>query len=194
MKFRIRGQREKDTRKEKKHLASYTEFGPAIPALKQVKNIICIASGKGGVGKSTVASNLAVYLKNQGQKVGLLDGDIYGPSQPKILGTDENQRPVMQDNMIVPAEHRGIKLISMGLLMDKDAALIWRAPMAMKAITQFLGQVNWGELDYLLIDLPPGTGDVQITLSQQAYLTGAILVTTPQDVAINVAQKGFKDV
>jgi ATP-binding protein involved in chromosome partitioning len=161
------------------------------PGINKVTNIIAIASGKGGVGKSTISVNLAVALAKSGARVGLLDADIYGPSQPGMLGSTK-QKPEIVGNMLIPVESHGVRFISMGLLLADDGPVIWRAPMAMKMIHQFLGSVVWGELDYLLIDLPPGTGDVQLTLAQQASLSGAIIVTTPQDVALSVARKGLK--
>lgn len=161
------------------------------PGLSGVKNIIAIASGKGGVGKSSVAANLAVALRHSGSSVGLLDADIYGPSQPGMFGAG-NDRPGIIENCIKPLSKHGISFISMGLLPGSDGPVVWRAPLAIKIIHQFLGNVLWGELDYLLIDLPPGTGDVQLTLAQQASLTGAIIVTTPQEIALGVARKGLK--
>ncbi len=160
-------------------------------ALSEVKHIVAIASGKGGVGKSTVSSNLAVALNETGAKVGLLDADIYGPSQPGMLGSGTD-KPKFSQNEIYPITRHGVNFVSMGLLLGEDAPVIWRAPMAMKMIQQFLGNVAWGELDYLLIDLPPGTGDVQLTLAQQASLSGAIIVTTPQQVSLGVARKGLR--
>src|SRR3954471_12663333 len=153
-----------------------------LPALSQVKHIVAIASGKGGVGKSTVSTNLAIALRASGATVGLLDGDIYGPSQTGMLGADRNERPAVDQEMIIPIERHGVKFISMGSLIPNDGPVVWRAPMATKMIQQFLGGVQWGALDYLIIDLPPGTGDVQLTLAQQASLSGAVIVTTPQDV------------
>jgi len=163
---------------------------PDQPGLTGVKNIIAVASGKGGVGKSTVSVNLAIALKEAGFKVGLMDADIYGPSQPGMLGS--NEKPGVGENYLEPVSRYGIDFISMGILMTDDAPVIWRAPMATQVIQQFIGSVKWGELDYLLVDLPPGTGDVQITLAQRASLTGAIIVTTPQAVALDVAKKGLK--
>jgi ATP-binding protein involved in chromosome partitioning len=163
----------------------------AEPGLKGIKNIIAIASGKGGVGKSTVAVNLAMALKTQGKSVGLLDADIYGPSQPGMLGSKHDQ-PEIGDNVLYPVNRHGISFVSMGLLTDRDSPVVWRAPIAMKMIHQFLGAVMWGTLDYLLVDLPPGTGDVQLTLAQQAQLTGAVIVTTPQEISLGVARKGLK--
>lgn len=159
--------------------------------LSGVKNIIAIASGKGGVGKSTVSTNLAVALQLSGARVGLMDADIYGPSQPGMLGS-KDAKPDFSDGVLRPISKHGIDFISIGLLVSDDTPVIWRAPIAMKMIQQFIGSVTWGELDYLLIDLPPGTGDVQLTLAQQASLTGAIIVTTPQQVALGVARKGLR--
>lgn len=164
--------------------------GPA--ALAGVKNVIAIASGKGGVGKSTVTTNLAVALKYMGATVGLLDADLYGPSQPGMLGATGQEGKTTPEGMLLPMERHGVKFVSMGLFMPGDGPLVWRAPMAMKAIHQFLGNVQWGNLDYLLIDLPPGTGDVQLTLAQQARLAGAVIVTTPQEVALGIAKKGLE--
>jgi ATP-binding protein involved in chromosome partitioning len=160
------------------------------PGLDRVKNIIAVASGKGGVGKSTVAVNLAVALEQSGYKVGLMDADIYGPSQPGMLGSEA--RPNVDQNYLYPVKKHNVDFISMGLLVGDDTPVIWRAPMAMKMIMQFINSVAWGELDYLLIDLPPGTGDVQLTLAQQASLTGAVIVTTPQQVALGIAKKGLR--
>ncbi len=162
--------------------------------LPGVKNTIAIASGKGGVGKSTVAVNLAVALAKDGAKVGLLDADIYGPSIPLMLGITGKPK-IYQDansSKMLPLENFGIKLMSIGFLVDEDAPVIWRGPMASGAIKQFMSDVNWGELDYLIYDLPPGTGDIQLTLVQTIPLTGAVIVTTPQDVALIDARKGLK--
>ena len=164
---------------------------PVHPALAGIKYIVAIASGKGGVGKSTVSTNLAVTLRATGDRVGLLDADIYGPSQPGLLGS-AHQVPEMTEDQIHPVNRYGIDFVSMGMLMEKDAPAVWRAPIAIKMIHQFLGNVVWGHLDYLLIDLPPGTGDVQLTLAQQASLTGAVIITTPQRVAMGVARRGLK--
>ena len=169
---------------------AYTHDESANAGLSGVKHIIAIASGKGGVGKSTVASNLAVALRYAGATVGLMDADIYGPSQPGMLGAKEQAE--VEGNHLIPVQKHGIPFISMGSLMGSDGPVIWRAPMAMKVIHQFIGNVQWGNLDFLLIDLPPGTGDVQLTLAQQASLSGAIIVTTPQDVALGIAKKGLK--
>lgn len=155
-----------------------------------VARIIAIGSGKGGVGKSTVSSNLAVALAKQGRKVGLLDADIYGPSQPRMMGT--NKRPASPDGKtIIPLQAHGVTLMSIGLMLDPAKAVVWRGPMLMGALQQMLTQVEWGELDVLLVDLPPGTGDVQLTLCQKTNLTGAIVVSTPQDVALIDARKAI---
>lgn len=160
------------------------------PGLESIKNIIAVASGKGGVGKSTVTTNLAFALKEQGFKVGVIDGDIYGPSQPGLLGSDD--KPTGQGGFIVPVEKDGVKFISMGVMNPSGKAVIMRAPLAIRALSQFLSGVLWGEMDYLLIDLPPGTGDIQLTLSQQARLTGAVVVTTPQRVALDISKNAVE--
>ncbi len=156
--------------------------------LSEVKNIVAVASGKGGVGKSTVASNLAAALALEGAAVGLLDADIYGPSIPALLGL-ESSSVALQDKRIVPAEKFGLKVMSMGFLMKPGDSVIWRGPMLHGMINQFCKDVLWGELDFLVVDLPPGTGDVSLSLSQLVPLGGAVLVTTPQEVALNVATK-----
>ena len=156
-----------------------------------VKNVIAISSGKGGVGKSTVATNVALALAKQGVKVGLLDADIYGPSVPRMFGA-LNQKPEIGDNRkLIPLERLGLKLMSIGFLVDEDLAVVWRGPMLFKAMDQFLREVNWGELDILLVDLPPGTGDVQLSLAQKVPLVGAVAVTTPQNVALNDVKKAI---
>jgi ATP-binding protein involved in chromosome partitioning len=157
--------------------------------LPGVKNTVAVASGKGGVGKSTVAVNLAVALALDGAKVGLVDADVYGPSIPLMFGV--NERPKISQNKLVPLEKYGVKIMSIGFLVDPMQAVIWRGPMASGAIKQFMGDVTWGELDYLIFDLPPGTGDIQLTLVQTIPLTGAVIVTTPQDVALADARKGL---
>jgi ATP-binding protein involved in chromosome partitioning len=151
--------------------------------LKNVKNIIAVASGKGGVGKSTFAANLAVSLAATGAKVGLIDADLYGPSIPTMFGL-QDVKPEVADKRIIPIEKYGVKLMSIGFLVDSETAIIWRGPMASSAIKQFISDVDWQDLDYLIFDLPPGTGDIQITLSQTLPLSGAVIVTTPQDVAL----------
>ncbi len=162
--------------------------------LPEVKNIIAVVSGKGGVGKSTVAANLALALSQSGAKVGLMDADIYGPSVPIMFGV-RGERPMMMEiggkGMIAPLERYGIKLISIGFLVDEKNAVVWRGPMASSAIKQFVTDVYWGELDYLVVDMPPGTGDIHLTLMQTVPVTGAIIVTTPQDVALADAKKGI---
>ncbi len=161
---------------------------PTPQRLEGVRRVIAVGSGKGGVGKSTVAVNLACALHGLGLKVGLLDADIYGPTVPKMLGTLE--QPTVTGERINPIEKYGLKLMSMALLLDPDQAVIWRGPMIMKAIQQFIHEVNWAPLDILLVDLPPGTGDAQISLSQLLALDGAVIVTTPQEVAMEVVRRG----
>ncbi len=162
--------------------------------LSEVKNIIAVSSGKGGVGKSTVAANLAVALAELGYNVGLLDADIFGPSQPKMFHVEE-VRPVMVEvngrELIEPAENYGVKLLSIGFFVNKDDAVLWRGAMASNALKQLIADANWGELDYFLIDLPPGTSDIHLTMVQTLAITGAIVVTTPQDVALADARKGI---
>src|SRR6187399_1403316 len=163
--------------------------------LPKVKNIIAVVSGKGGVGKSTVAANLALGLSKGGAKVGLMDADIYGPSVPIMFGV-RGERPMMMDvggdkGMIMPLDRFGIKLMSIGLLVDEKNAVVWRGPMASSAIRQFVTDVDWGELDYLVIDMPPGTGDIHLTLMQTVPVTGVVIVTTPQNVALADAKKGI---
>jgi len=157
--------------------------------IPRVKNTVAVASGKGGVGKSTVAANLAVALQRAGAKVGLMDTDVYGPSVPVLMGGSDAPRVV--EGKIEPPIEYGVKIISMGYFLPKDEAVIWRGPMLHKTIHQFLGDVRWGELDYLLMDLPPGTGDIQLSLSQTIPLTGAVIVSTPQDLALTVAAKAI---
>jgi ATP-binding protein involved in chromosome partitioning len=157
--------------------------------IPQVKNTVAVASGKGGVGKSTVAANLAVALQRTGAKVGLMDTDVYGPSVPILMGGTE--APHVVEGKIAPPVEYGIKIMSMAYFLPKDEAVIWRGPMLHKTIQQFLGDVRWGELDYLLMDLPPGTGDIQLSLSQTIPLTGAVIVSTPQDLALAVASKAI---
>jgi ATP-binding protein involved in chromosome partitioning len=157
--------------------------------IPEVKNVVAVASGKGGVGKSTVAANLAVSLAQLGYVVGLLDADIYGPSMPMMFGISE--RPQVDGNRLLPFERYGVRLMSLGFILEIDTPVIWRGPMVMKAIEQMLGDVDWGPLDYMIVDLPPGTGDAQLTISQKVPLSGAVIVTTPQDIALIDARKGL---
>ncbi len=162
-----------------------------VQLLPKVKNIIAVASGKGGVGKSTTTVNLALALAAEGASVGILDADIYGPSQPTMMGI--SGRPESEDGKTIePMENYGVQVMSIGFLIEPDQAMIWRGPMATQALDQLLNQTNWRELDYLLVDMPPGTGDIALTLSQRVPLTGAIIVTTPQDIALLDAKKGLK--
>jgi ATP-binding protein involved in chromosome partitioning len=161
--------------------------------MKDIRHIIAIASGKGGVGKSTTAVNLALALSTLGAKVGLLDADIYGPSQQLMLGVAEDVRPDQQDGQyLLPVPAHGLKTMSMGYLVSDRTPMVWRGPMAGGALAQMLEQTLWGELDYLIIDMPPGTGDIQLTLSQKASVAGAVIVTTPQDIALQDAKKGIE--
>jgi ATP-binding protein involved in chromosome partitioning len=161
-----------------------------VQLLPRVKNVIAVASGKGGVGKSTTTVNLALALAAEGAKVGILDADIYGPSQPMMMGI--TGRPESEDGKsMMPLANYGVEVMSIGFLVDEDQAMIWRGPMATQALDQLLRQTNWGDLDYLLVDMPPGTGDIALTLSQRVPLTGAVIVTTPQDIALIDAKKGL---
>jgi ATP-binding protein involved in chromosome partitioning len=162
---------------------------PQPGTLPGVRSVVAVGSGKGGVGKSTVAANLAVALALSGSRVGLLDADIYGPSIPQILGVEGSPQPGQRG--IVPATAHGVKVMSAGFFIPADQAVVWRGPMLAKLVDQFLTGVDWGELDYLIVDLPPGTGDVQLTLCQRIALTGAVVVSTPQDVALRVAEKAI---
>lgn len=169
--------------------------GRSQDVLRGVKNTIAVASGKGGVGKSTVAANLAVALARDGAKVGLLDADIYGPSMPLMFGLVGQQPMAKQENgktWMVPLEAEGLKIMSIGFLVEPDTAVVWRGPMASGALKQFISDADWGELDYLIFDMPPGTGDIQLTLVQSIPLTGAVIVTTPQDVALADARKSIR--
>lgn len=162
-----------------------------VQLLPNVKNIIAVASGKGGVGKSTTAANLALALAAEGATVGLLDADIYGPSQPMMMGIEGRPESLDGKNM-EPLQNHGIQVMSIGFLVAQDEAMIWRGPMATQALEQLLRQTNWKDLDYLIVDMPPGTGDIQLTLSQRVPMTGAVIVTTPQDIALLDAKKGIK--
>ena len=157
--------------------------------LNNIKNIIAIASGKGGVGKSTIAANVALALRENNNSVGLLDLDIYGPSLPIILGMNENPK-MTDDRKIIPIEHYGLKVMSFGFISGNDTPVIWRGPLVSRMTEQFFNDVHWGELDYLVLDLPPGTGDIQLTLTQKLRMSGAIIITTPQDIALADVQKG----
>jgi ATP-binding protein involved in chromosome partitioning len=162
-----------------------------IKLMSNVKNIIAVASGKGGVGKSTTAVNLALALAAEGASVGILDADIYGPSQPMMLGI--NARPESVDGKTMePLENHGVQATSIGFLIDPDEPMVWRGPIVTQALQQLLEQTNWRDLDYLIVDMPPGTGDIQLTLSQKVPVTGAVIVTTPQDIALLDARKGLK--
>lgn len=159
--------------------------------VERIKNIIAVASAKGGVGKSTTAANIALGLRAEGARVGVLDADIYGPSQPQMLGIDG--KPESADGkMLIPMENHGVQAMSIGFLVDTESPMIWRGPMVTQALEQMLYSTQWGELDYLIVDLPPGTGDIQLTLAQKVPLAGAVIVTTPQDIAVLDARKGLK--
>ncbi len=163
----------------------------SLKPIDNVKNIIAVASGKGGVGKSTTAVNLALALAEEGARVGILDADIYGPSQPRMLGV--SGQPVSKDGKTLePMENYGLQAMSIGFLIDEETPMIWRGPMVTQALEQLLNDTNWSDLDYLVIDLPPGTGDTQLTLAQKVPVSGAVVVTTPQDIALLDARKGFK--
>jgi ATP-binding protein involved in chromosome partitioning len=166
--------------------------GPAKAPLllPEVKAIVAVASGKGGVGKSTVAVNLAVSLAKQGHRTGLLDADIYGPSLPRMLGV--HHKPEVRDDKMIPLQAWGLSCMSIGFLVDEETPMIWRGPMVMGALEQMMGQVNWGPLDVLVVDMPPGTGDAQLTMAQRVSLTGAVIVSTPQDIALLDARRGVK--
>jgi ATP-binding protein involved in chromosome partitioning len=162
----------------------------AVPDTASLGRILAVSSGKGGVGKSTVSSNLAVELARRGARVGLMDADVYGPNIPRMFGLSD--KPAIRGSHIVPLERYGVKVMSLGLLVERDAPAIWRGPIITKIITQFLRDVDWGTLDYLIVDLPPGTGDAQLSLAQAVPLRGGIIVTTPQEVAIGDALRGAK--
>ncbi|MDD3482220.1 iron-sulfur cluster carrier protein ApbC [Azovibrio restrictus] len=163
-----------------------------VKLLPGVKNIIAVASGKGGVGKSTTAVNLALALAAEGARVGILDADIYGPSQPQMLGLAGQQPVSLDGNSMEPLEAYGVQAMSIGFMVDVDTPMVWRGPMVAQALDQLLTETNWKELDYLVVDMPPGTGDVQLSMSQKVPVTGAVIVTTPQDIALIDARKGLK--
>jgi len=164
-----------------------------VKKLGNIKQILCVASGKGGVGKSTTACNLALALKQQGFSVGLLDADIYGPSLPMMMGVVPGTRPQIRDQkFMVPIEAHGVECNSMGFLVDERTAMVWRAPMIISAFNQILADTAWSALDYLVVDMPPGTGDIQLSLAQSVRISGAVIVTTPQDVALLDARKGIE--
>ncbi|HEX7013831.1 MAG TPA: iron-sulfur cluster carrier protein ApbC [Steroidobacteraceae bacterium] len=186
----LEGVREVEVRVDWQVAAS--AVGRNLRPIQGVRNIIAVASGKGGVGKSTTAANLALALADEGAAVGLLDADIYGPSQPLMMGlTGERPRSPDQRTMIPPMAH-GVKVMSIGFLIDAEQPMVWRGPMVTQALVQLLETTRWGELDYLIVDMPPGTGDTQLTLSQRAPLSGAVIVTTPQDIALLDARKGLR--
>ena len=163
-----------------------------LQPLPGIRNVVAVASGKGGVGKSTTAANLALALALDGARVGLLDADIYGPSQPRMMGL-QGERPVSTDGKkLEPLESHGVKVMSIGFLIEEEQPMVWRGPMVTQALQQLLSDTNWGELDYLVVDMPPGTGDIQLTLSQRVPVSGAVVVTTPQDIALLDARKGLK--
>jgi ATP-binding protein involved in chromosome partitioning len=172
------------------HKAAPPPAPASAPVLPGVKSVIAVASGKGGVGKSTVAVNLAIALAQRGLAVGLLDADIYGPSLPRMLGL--NRKPEVREGKMLPLDAWGVRCMSIGFLVEEETAMVWRGPMVMGALNQMLGQVEWGTLDVLVIDMPPGTGDAQLTLAQKANLAGAVMVSTPQDIALIDARRGIK--
>jgi len=175
--------------KSEKNISNSTVEKYELPG---VKHIVAVASGKGGVGKSTVSVNLAAALAISGKQVGLLDADIYGPSQGALLGIPEGTRPEVNNELLEPVQAHGVKCMSMGFVTSERTPAIWRGPMASGALQQLLTQTNWGELDFLVVDMPPGTGDIQLTLAQKVPLSGALIVTTPQDIALLDARKGIE--
>src|SRR5881394_394676 len=172
--------------------------GPAVPPpptpdeMPALGKVLAISSGKGGVGKSTVSANLAAALAKQGHRVGLMDADIYGPNIPRMFGLAESDKPEVRGGKIQPLEAHGVKLMSLGFIVERDAPAIWRGPIIMKIIQQFVKDVDWGQLDYFLVDLPPGTGDAQLSLAQTVHIRAAIIVTTPQEVAVGDSLRGAK--
>jgi ATP-binding protein involved in chromosome partitioning len=167
--------------------------GGVVRSIEKINHIVCVASGKGGVGKSTTAVNLALALSTLGRKVGILDADIYGPSLPLMMGVADGTRPKIHDKkFMLPLLAHGIECNSMGFLVDQKTAMVWRAPMIISAFNQMLNDTAWSELDYLIVDMPPGTGDIQLSLAQSVKVSGAVIVTTPQDVALSDARKGIE--
>ena len=164
---------------------------PSVKPLPGVANVVAVASGKGGVGKSTVAANLALALARQGARVGLLDADVYGPSQPRMMGLSGTRPTTPDGRTFDPPQSHGVKVMSIGLLIDEEQPMVWRGPMVTQALTQLLNGTRWGELDYLIVDMPPGTGDTQLTMAQNVPLSGAVIVTTPQEIALLDARKGL---
>ncbi len=169
-----------------------TQGGEKAVSLSNVRNLVAVASGKGGVGKSTTAVNLALALSVEGARVGLLDADIYGPSQPQMLGVGKKEPKIINNQFMMPIEAHGIRSISMGYLVTEQTPMVWRGPMVSSAFQQLVNQTQWGDLDYLIVDMPPGTGDIQLTLSQSVPTSGAVIVTTPQDIALLDAKKGVE--
>jgi ATP-binding protein involved in chromosome partitioning len=163
-----------------------------LNSLPGIRNVIAVASGKGGVGKSTTAVNLALALRDEGARVGILDADIYGPSMPTMMGIHERPEPSTDGKSMKPLENYGLQSMSVGYLIDPDQPMVWRGPMVTQALEQLLKDTHWQDLDYLVVDMPPGTGDIQLTLAQKVPVTGAVIVTTPQDIALTDARKGFK--
>jgi ATP-binding protein involved in chromosome partitioning len=161
------------------------------PPLPGISNVVAVASGKGGVGKSTVAANLALALAGLGARVGMLDADIYGPSQPRMMGLSGQRPTTLDGKSFMPPSSHGVKVMSIGFLIDEEQPMVWRGPMVTQALTQLLGETNWGTLDYLIVDMPPGTGDIQLTMAQRVPLSGAVVVTTPQEIALLDARKGL---